>query len=161
MGGDSPRARGLSPDAGPVVYAPYPRRAAAWLIDVSLLSAALIGIGVGVRYAFLSPHERSQSGQGPEILLVPFMPLYGALCHRYRHGQTLGKRALGISVRDVSGGPISLGQALGRAYLRSVLFVFLYVPWILDSLWPLWQSDNRSLHDLAASTVVVRSTGGD
>jgi len=128
---------------------------------VFLIFAVFLGVGVSVRYAFLSPHERSDSGQGPEILLIPLMPLYGALCHCYWHGQTLGKRALGISVRHVNGGPISLGQALGRAYLRSALFVAAYMPWILDSLWPLWQSDNRALHDLAASTVVIRNTGGD
>jgi uncharacterized RDD family membrane protein YckC len=109
------------------MYAPYPRRAAAWFIDVFLIFAVFLGVGVSVRYAFLSPHERSDSGQGPEILLIPLMPLYGAVCHCYWHGQTLGKRALGI----------------------------------LDSLWPLWQLYNRSLHDLAASTVVVRNIPGD
>ena len=136
----------------------YPRRLGAWLIDVVLIDSIFIGIGVGLRYAFLPPGERSASGQGPEILLIPFIPLYGAVCHRYWSGQTVGKRAFGIAVRDVRGGPISLGQALGRAYVRAAFLAFFYVPWILDSLWPLWQSDNRSLHDLAASTIVVRRT---
>jgi uncharacterized RDD family membrane protein YckC len=138
-----------------LAYSSYPRRLAAWFVDVILIMSVFIGIGVALRYAFLPPNVRSESGQGPEILLIPFMPLYGALCHRYWHGQTVGKRAFGIAVRDVDGDSISLGQALGRAYLRSAFFPFFF-PWILDSLWPLWQSQNRSLHDLAASTIVVR-----
>jgi uncharacterized RDD family membrane protein YckC len=140
------------------MYARYPARAAAWCIDAFLIFAVFVGVAVSARFAFLPADERSASGEGPEVLLIPFMPLYGALCHRYWDGQTLGKRALGIAVRHMNGGPISLGQALGRAYLRSAMFVFAYVPWIVDSLWPLWQSQNRSLHDLAASTVVVRTT---
>jgi uncharacterized RDD family membrane protein YckC len=145
---------------GGTTYASYFRRVAAWFVDVVVLFAVFLGVALSLRFAFLPPDERSASGQGPEILLVPFMPLYGALCHRYWHGQTLGKRVLRIAVRDVRGDPISLGQALGRAYLRAALFVCFYIPWILDSLWPLWQADNRSLHDLAASTVVVRNTHG-
>jgi uncharacterized RDD family membrane protein YckC len=148
--------------AGRMTYASYVRRVTAWFIDVFIIFAVFFGVAVSLRFAFLPPGERGASGQGPEILLIPFMPLYGALCHRYWHGQTLGKRVLGIAVTDVHGGPISLGQALGRAYLRAALFVFAYLPWILDSLWPLWQSNNRSLHDLAASTVVVQNPrGGD
>jgi uncharacterized RDD family membrane protein YckC len=37
-----------------------------------------------------------------------------------------------------------------------VLFLILFP---LDSLWPLWDKENRAIHDMLARTRVVRSTG--
>ena len=140
-------------------YADWGSRVGAWMLDLVVLSLLLFALAIAFVIALVPSSERGAGGTGVGILVWPFIPLYGALCHRYWHGQTVGKRALGIAVEHVRGGPISLGQALGRGYLRAAMFVFLYVPWIVDSLWPLWQPENRSLHDLAASTIVVQRRG--
>jgi uncharacterized RDD family membrane protein YckC len=31
------------------------------------------------------------------------------------------------------------------------------IPWLLDNLWPLWDDENRALHDMVCSTHVVRA----
>jgi hypothetical protein len=31
------------------------------------------------------------------------------------------------------------------------------LPWLLDVLWPLWDGQNRALHDFAVQTHVVRA----
>jgi uncharacterized RDD family membrane protein YckC len=141
-----------------VPIASYWRRVAAWAIDTVILFIALFVI-VAVLIALLvagasSPDEENGVGLLLGFLLLPFIPLYSALFHRFWHGQTIGKRALGIAVRRLDGDEIALGQSLGRSYLRLVLWAG-YVPVLLDSLWPLWQERRRALHDLAAGTIVV------
>jgi uncharacterized RDD family membrane protein YckC len=32
----------------------------------------------------------------------------------------------------------------------------MYIPWILDGLWPLWDAKNQMWHDKVATSVVVR-----
>jgi uncharacterized RDD family membrane protein YckC len=71
-------------------------------------------------------------------------------------GQTLGKRALSIRVRSVSGGRASYGQAVGRR-LVAVVFNVLSPIGLIDVLWPLWDERRQCLHDKAASTVVERA----
>jgi uncharacterized RDD family membrane protein YckC len=79
-----------------------------------------------------------------------------------RNGQTLGKQLFGITVvRDN-------GEQLGFAWsaLREVVIknlavgiasaIIPLIPWLLDNLWPLWDDQNRALHDMAAQTHVVR-----
>ena len=79
------------------------------------------------------------------------------------NGQTWGKQILGIrAVRD-NGQPFSFGSAA----LREVVLKFLAVniassiipliPWLLNFFWPLWDDQNRALHDMAVSTHVVRA----
>jgi uncharacterized RDD family membrane protein YckC len=80
-----------------------------------------------------------------------------------RNGQTLGKQWVGIrAVRD-NGQPFDIGSGLMREFvIKNLLFWtvgswFLYIPPLLDSLWPLWDDQNRALHDMIASTHVVRA----
>ena len=79
-----------------------------------------------------------------------------------RNGQTLGKQWLGIrAVRD-TGEPFSWGYALLReVVVKQLLFgtvgsLFFSIPTLLDYLWPLWDDQNRALHDMVASTHVVK-----
>lgn len=79
------------------------------------------------------------------------------------NGQTWGKQLLGIRVIRTSGEPMTFGWAA----LREVVIKFLglwiassiipFIPILLDYLWPLWDDENRALHDMAASTRVVRA----
>ena len=80
-----------------------------------------------------------------------------------RNGQTLGKQVLGIRVVPDGGEPMTFWLAALREVVFKGLAVgvassFLpVVPWLLDNLWPLWDDENRALHDMAASTHVVRA----
>jgi len=79
------------------------------------------------------------------------------------NGQTLGKQWVGIRVVRLDGQPFGWGGALLREFaIKQLLFgmvggFFLSIPTLLDWLWPLWDDENRALHDMVASTRVVRA----
>ena len=74
-----------------------------------------------------------------------------------RNGQTLGKRVLGIAVRDAHDAtqPIGYWRALARVLVFGLLWVLYWVPGIIDALWPLWDGRRQSLHDKIVRSVVV------
>jgi uncharacterized RDD family membrane protein YckC len=74
-----------------------------------------------------------------------------------RRGQTLGAMALGIAVRDATGGgQIGAARGLVRSLIISAFCVpYLVVPWAIDMLTPLWIPGRQALHDKAARSVVV------
>ena len=65
-------------------------------------------------------------------------------------------------VRD-SGEPMSFGWgALREIVVKGILVGFAssiipLLPWLLDNLWPLWDSENRAVHDMIVSTHVVQA----
>jgi uncharacterized RDD family membrane protein YckC len=82
--------------------------------------------------------------------------LYAPLMLAFGGGQTLGKRAVGIRVELADGRPIGLGRALARELLVKAL-LFGVIPFVgfIDVLWPLWDGDNRALHDIVCGSRVV------
>jgi uncharacterized RDD family membrane protein YckC len=83
-----------------------------------------------------------------------------------RSGATLGKKALGISVRlrDVPGPPPGsavikrFGLYTGLSLLAAIPLVgtlFSFVA-LINDLWPLWDDKKQALHDKVAATNVVR-----
>jgi uncharacterized RDD family membrane protein YckC len=122
------------------------------LCIVLLTAIAVLAI---IITAYLPDTVDSEPGQtGLGFVLVPIVPLYSALLQGLWHGQTVGKRCLGIAVRSLDGAEIRLGRSFGRSYTRAATWIFFPV-WILDSLWPLWEGRRRALHDLAAGTIVI------
>ena|SRR5215208_2006586 len=79
-----------------------------------------------------------------------------------RNGQTWGKQILGIRVVRDKGGPVDIGFGILREFVvKGLLFGFVggwffSIPTLLDYLWPLWDDQNRCLHDMVVSTHVVR-----
>jgi uncharacterized RDD family membrane protein YckC len=80
-----------------------------------------------------------------------------------RNGQTLGKQLLGIrAVRD-NGMPWDFGSAALREVVLKNLAVGIassiipLIPWFLNFFWPLWDDQNRALHDIAVSSHVVEA----
>ena len=88
-----------------------------------------------------------------------------------RNGQTLGSQAARIRVIRNDGNPVDLRtvlirEGIGKAIIPGLFFgaatslralavlAGLYV--LVDYLWPLWERENRALHDLLAGTHVVR-----
>lgn len=75
-------------------------------------------------------------------------------------GHTPGRRALGISVTDSRGEPLSTGRALGRAALFNV---FLYLPiigWALTIVSVALDPARRSFYDRVTSAQVVANLPG-
>jgi uncharacterized RDD family membrane protein YckC len=89
------------------------------------------------------------------IILVGI--LYRVLLEGSPRGQTVGKMAMKIAVKDANtGGPIGYGRALARWLIASVLWVAFYLPGLIDVLFPLWDPKRQTLHDKAVGSVVVK-----
>ena len=91
------------------------------------------------------------------LVLVILGVLYRVFLEGGPRGQTLGKMAMKIAVRDQStGGPIGYGRAFVRWLAALVLWIILVIPGIIDVLFPLWDPRHQTLHDKAAGSIVVR-----
>ena len=79
------------------------------------------------------------------------------------NGQTWGRQALAIRVVHDTGEEVTFGYAFVREVLvKYLLFNFIgsfffSIPTILDYLWPLWDDENRCLHDMIVKSHVVRT----
>ncbi|MFN2506641.1 MAG: RDD family protein, partial [Acidimicrobiales bacterium] len=82
--------------------------------------------------------------------------LYSGLLEGSARGQSVGKMALGIQVRDAdSGGPIGFGKAVLRRLVYNLLFYALAIPGIINVLSPLWDARKQAWHDKAVNSLVV------
>jgi uncharacterized RDD family membrane protein YckC len=79
------------------------------------------------------------------------------------NGQTWGKQMLGIRVVRDNGQAMSFGWAALREIAVKNLAVTIassiipIIPWFLNFFWPLWDDENRALHDMICSTHVIRA----
>jgi uncharacterized RDD family membrane protein YckC len=99
------------------------------------------------------------------VLLAALLLLYAPLLMMRsgkHNGQTLGKQLIGITVVRDNGEPMGFGWSALREVVVKGLAVGIassiipVIPWLLDNLWPLWDDENRALHDMAVQTHVVR-----
>jgi uncharacterized RDD family membrane protein YckC len=96
------------------------------------------------------------------VVLFLYAPLLMAREGRY-NGQTWGKQMLGIRVVRDNGQTMSFGWAALREIAIKNLAVTIassiipIIPWFLNFFWPLWDDENRALHDMICSTHVVRA----
>jgi uncharacterized RDD family membrane protein YckC len=78
------------------------------------------------------------------------------------NGQSWGKQAMSIAVVRDSGEEIGLGYGfLREIVIKQLLFgfvggFFFSIPTIVNYLWPLWDDQNRALHDMLAKSHVVK-----
>ncbi|MFO0950428.1 MAG: RDD family protein [Isosphaeraceae bacterium] len=127
------------------------RRLFAYLIDLALLTAAVIAIFIAA--AILS--VVTPSGLGPALVAYFLLTWgYGAVCETVLNGQTLGKRAMAIRVVSDQGVPITAAQAVLRNLVGAVdgLLPFFYLAGLTSMA--LTRRFQR-LGDLAAGTMVV------
>ena len=79
------------------------------------------------------------------------------------NGQTWGKQALEIRVVHDTGEEVTFGYAfLREVVVKYFLFGFIgsfffSIPTIVNYLWPLWDDQNRCLHDMIVKSHVVRT----
>jgi uncharacterized RDD family membrane protein YckC len=128
------------------------RRVGASVVDALVLSVVwiplfLLGADEGAR---LSGAATAAIG-----LLYAVALLYAPLMLAYNNGQTIGKNALSIRVvKYDDGAPIGIGRAVLRELpVKAILSI---IP-LIDVLWPLWQKENRALHDLVVDTWVIKT----
>ncbi|MBS0214899.1 MAG: RDD family protein [Proteobacteria bacterium] len=129
------------PAAGPVP------RALAWLIDAAIRFGCVVLAGIVLAVL-------GATGMGVWLVLLFVMTWgYPILFEVLWHGQTPGKRALGLKVVAADGAPVGWMASITRNLLRVAdgLPMF-YAFGLLSCLIDPW---NRRLGDLAASTLVI------
>jgi uncharacterized RDD family membrane protein YckC len=138
-------------------------RVGASLLDAlitTLLAAVAIGTGIGVGAA------TTELAGIPFYIVAALIWLFYApvlMAREGEHnGQTLGKQAVGIAVVRENQQPMTFGWSFIREFvIKTVVFGWLggsiLIGYLLDVLWPLWDAENRALHDMLATTRVVQT----
>lgn len=150
-----------------LVLAPIPRRAAARVIDAGLLG--IVGFALILPFMIAAvglnePGSRGKDGgvwSGPAvfgwILVLAILPFAYEAVQLALWGQTLGKRIMSLRVIADSGETMPPAQAVGRAAINNVLYLFgCGVGTVMAYLWAIWdQPLHQALHDRLTGTVVV------
>jgi len=131
------------------------RRALAYLIDLLVRSALITVIG-GALLLASGGHDELVSGWKMGALLLLMFALewgYFVICEMRMHGQSVGKRALGLRVVTSDGLPISFGSSMLRNLLRAA--DFLPTGYALGLSVMTLDPRFRRLGDWAADTMVI------
>jgi uncharacterized RDD family membrane protein YckC len=150
-----------------LALAPWWKRFLAILIDGMVLAVAFFVVIAIIGAATNNSHSSNNThplttGQAVGafvglfvIVFVPYLLYYGIM-NGSKRGQTMGKMALGIVVRDArTGGPLGVWRGMGRYAITMLFYVVLVVPFIIDNLSPLWDGRRQAWHDHVVHSVVV------
>jgi uncharacterized RDD family membrane protein YckC len=135
--------------------APVGARLLAVLVDLVILAATdAVVIYFTMQLCYLTVDDLGILPKGPLLAFLLVQNL-GYLVAFTAGGQTLGKMVAGIRVvQSEADGTLDLG----RAFLRTLMWVVLAVPAGLGFLTALFSRDHRGLHDRFAGTRVVRAS---
>jgi uncharacterized RDD family membrane protein YckC len=101
-------------------------------------------------------YEQPTSGTVAVALLLYALGAIAYLvvfCRMLGKGATWGRKAAGYQVLDErTMQPIGTGRAVGR-YFATILSA---LPCYLGFLWPLWDRENRTFHDMIVRTRAIR-----
>jgi uncharacterized RDD family membrane protein YckC len=159
-----------TPLAGRLVLAGWWRRAAAQLIDGVIVGIGAIILVVAITAPFSVGFFASDGVGVASILVGLFVAvvatsivalIYAPAMMARTNGKTVGRSVMGTRVVRAGGEPITFTFAMVREVLvKSLLFGFIgsitfgLAP-LLDVLWPLWDEENRALHDFVVNTRTV------
>ena len=168
-GGPAPSVPAQTGLAGRPALAGWGRRAIAQIID-----GIIITIGALILFAILAALGLSVDTDGGAAAFVVaaivsvlafsvVALLYAPLLMARTDGQTIGRMALNIRVIRAGGERMTFGFALLREVIVKSLLVGVIasatfgLAWLLDILWPLWDEENRALHDFVVNTRVIKT----
>ena len=128
-------------------YAKYSSRVKALITDLFMIYAPILYI---ITYIALNGKDEFQNSQiAPLIGVSLYALIYSILVGKF--GQTPGKKAYDIKIVDARTGE---NISFIRAFIRFIAFLFSATI-LLGLLVPFYRKDNKSLHDLICSTVVI------
>ena len=141
------------------------RRFVAILLDGLVLSVpnGLLGFVFGIETTKTDPVTGTATLQLGGLAALTLLALvvsvvYSGLLEGSAHGQSIGKMAMRIQVRDAETlGPIGFGRAASRRFVYQVLFLPLLIPGLVNGLSPLWDPRRQAWHDKVQNTLVVNS----
>lgn len=136
----------------PQVPAGFWVRAGALSIDIFalLLAAPLFGAGLGLVEIILKP-DRPLLSVGIILFAEIFIPFFYFVVCWAIWGKTPGKMLAGIRVVRKDGGPLSVGQAIGRFLSYFISAISLYTGFLMAA----FMDQKQGLHDLMSGTKVV------
>jgi uncharacterized RDD family membrane protein YckC len=128
-------------------------------VGAALLDGLIVGIPVAAIALAVDPLLGIVLGATASLTYYPLLMIRGGEAN----GQTLGKQVVGIRAVLNTGESFTYGPAALREFvIKYLLFstvggFFLAIPTLVNYLWPLWDDENRALHDMLASTHVVQA----
>lgn len=168
----SPMQPGQPPSNATPVYelSGWWARAGALIIDsvlvgvVSGFVGALVGISLFGPEGALDPsRESSEIDFTYGLLTLTVGAIYYCAIMTRTNGQTVGKQATGIRVVREDGEEMDVKFAFARQTLViALLFNFLaafalFIPTIINYLFPIWDDKNQALHDKIVKSRVVKA----
>ena len=172
-GGTTPSFQAAQPPMmGQLVLASWGSRVGAQLID-----GLIIGVGALILFlvfgAIFSVGFAASDEAGFASLVVGLLfwvlsitivaLIYAPALMARTNGQTLGRQVTNIRVVRTDGQPITFGFAMLREVaVKALLFGIAGsftagIANLLDVLWPLWDEENRALHDFIVNTRTVKT----
>jgi uncharacterized RDD family membrane protein YckC len=170
-------AQAAAPPAAPPVYvasavAPATAYAGFWLRFVAFIIDAVVlafvgtivtlpfGATVGLHALLKGGGFRSPEDLTPLLGLLLKLALirlilnwlYFALLESSEWRATLGKKALGLEVTDLSGNRIDFGRASGRFFGKILSALILWIGFIMAGI----TEKKQALHDMLAGCLVIR-----
>jgi uncharacterized RDD family membrane protein YckC len=137
------------------------QRLVAFALDAVILAVPnSVIIGVIAGHAVSSATVTGSTTIGPRVweaigVAVVVSLGYFSFLDGGRSGQTVGKMAVGIAVRDIdTGGAIGAGRALLRRFVFFAAY-FGLILFLLDGLSPLWDRRRQAWHDRLVRSCVV------
>lgn len=162
-----------APPAAPTGYASTPTYAGWWRrVGAAIIDGIIAWVFIlpGVLMLFLGPKEITFREDGPSgpglyegptgttfgiailLYIVGFIAYLVIYCRKLGRGATWGRKMLGYRILDeTTMQPIGTGRAVGR-YFATILSA---MPCYLGFLWPLWDAQNRTFHDMIVKTRAV------
>jgi uncharacterized RDD family membrane protein YckC len=151
------------------IFAAYGARVGGYLLDwliVAVVATPLAIVFSGFRHRFTETTiingqttylHGTTWGFGWQAIVIhaSLVLLYCTLMCGSSRGQTLGMMAVGARVTTVSGARLGYAKAFLRTLVEYLFAVVFFLPWILDMLFPLWDTMRQTLHDKVVGSVVV------
>jgi len=138
-----------------------------WLIGSAMVAAAAGALTLGLSLAAGLDDREAFFNDLILPLWVLWVFFYYPLTMRRagaHNGQSWAKQLLRIRVVREDGYAFDAKTAVLREFgiKNTILWTFsiclLYIPALLDALWPLWDQRNQSLHDKVLSTLVMKTS---
>ena len=158
-----PSGYGQQPYPGAAPLATYWARVGGFLLD-AVIVAALYLVVLLPTHSFhgmtraTANHVGVRAGVsgGATLFILVVGVLYSSLLIGLR-GQTIGMMAARIKAIDANtGNLIGFGRALGRDLFERLLGFLLFIPLVIDLLFPAWDPRRQTLHDKVTNTVVIK-----
>ncbi|MBT2471469.1 RDD family protein [Streptomyces sp. ISL-66] len=141
------------PGAGMPPLAHWGLRFGALLLDVLITVAPMYALGL---IDIAMSDDPATAEPGVFFLIGVLYTLGMSIFQLYKEGstgQTIGKKALGISLRrEADGSVLGFGMAFVRRLAHFLDSIACYIGW----LWPLWDEKKQTFADKVCGTVVVK-----